>query len=214
MRTNVYVDGFNLYYGCLKSTPYKWLDLEALCRQLLPYRHHQIGRIRYFTAKIGARPDDPQSPMRQQTYLRALGTLPSVSIHLGHFLTRPTRMRLANPPALPAAQTVEVIKTEEKGSDVNLATFMLADAFRHDADVFVLISNDSDLKEPMRVVAHELGYRIGILNPQPAASRSRALLSCQPTFFKQIGARALRRSQFPGQIHDTNGRTIHRPTGW
>jgi hypothetical protein len=30
MRTNVYVDAFNLYYGCLKGTPYRLLDLAAL----------------------------------------------------------------------------------------------------------------------------------------------------------------------------------------
>jgi hypothetical protein len=70
LRTNVYVDGFNLYYGCLKGTPYKWLDLDALCRRLLP--KHELGRIRYFTAIIAARPHDPSGPARQRAYLRAL----------------------------------------------------------------------------------------------------------------------------------------------
>jgi hypothetical protein len=50
LQTNVYIDGFNLYYGCLKGTPYKWLDLDALCRRLLP--KHRLGRIRYFTAIV------------------------------------------------------------------------------------------------------------------------------------------------------------------
>jgi hypothetical protein len=36
MATNVYVDAFNLYYGCLKGTPYRWLDLGTLCTRLLP----------------------------------------------------------------------------------------------------------------------------------------------------------------------------------
>jgi len=36
MATIVYVDGFNLYYGALKGTPYKWLDIHALSRRLLP----------------------------------------------------------------------------------------------------------------------------------------------------------------------------------
>jgi hypothetical protein len=49
MLTNVYVDGFNLYYGCLKGTPYKWLDLGALCQVLLP--PNKIQRIRYFTPR-------------------------------------------------------------------------------------------------------------------------------------------------------------------
>jgi hypothetical protein len=51
--TNVYVDAFNLYYGSLKGTPYRWLDLGALCARLLP--KDQINRIRYFTATVSAR---------------------------------------------------------------------------------------------------------------------------------------------------------------
>ena len=74
--TIVYIDGFNLYYGALKGSPYKWLDLEALCRRLLP--KDEISQIRYFTARISARPDDPQQPQRQQTYLRALDSLQTV----------------------------------------------------------------------------------------------------------------------------------------
>lgn len=52
MRTNVYVDGFNLYYGSLKGTAYKWLDPDALCQRLLP--RNEVHRIRYFTAMITA----------------------------------------------------------------------------------------------------------------------------------------------------------------
>jgi hypothetical protein len=56
---NVYVDGFNLYYGCLRNTPYKWLDIAKLCRFLLP--EYRVNRLRYFTARITARPADPVS---------------------------------------------------------------------------------------------------------------------------------------------------------
>jgi hypothetical protein len=70
MRANVYVDAFNLYYGCLKGTPYRWLDLDAFSRQLLPHDH--IHRIRYFTALVSGRTGDLQQPQRQQIYLRAL----------------------------------------------------------------------------------------------------------------------------------------------
>jgi hypothetical protein len=131
LQTNVYIDGFNLYYGCLKGTPYKWLDLDALCRRLLP--KHRLGRIRYFTAIVSARPHDLSGPDRQRVYLRALETMPHVSVHLGHFLTSHVRMPLIAPPA-GGPRTVEVIRTEEKGSDVNLATYLLADAFRRDCE--------------------------------------------------------------------------------
>ena len=60
VATIVYIDGFNFYYGAVKGTPYKWLDLEALCRRLLP--KDQIVKIRYFTARVASRPEDPQQP--------------------------------------------------------------------------------------------------------------------------------------------------------
>jgi NYN domain len=210
MRTNVYVDGFNLYYGCLKGTPYRWLDLRALCRLLLP--RNTIGRIRYFTARIQARNNDQHGPVHQAAYLRALATLPEVSIHLGQFKTGPVRMPLAHPlPGGPA--TVEVIKTEEKGSDVNLATYLLSDAFHSDCEVSVVISNDSDLLEPIRVVCHDLGRKIGIINPHPPRKRSRELLAIPPTFYKQIRPSGLARSQFPRTLTDAQGK-IHKPANW
>jgi hypothetical protein len=63
-NVRVYVDGFNLYYGCLKGTPYRWLDLGALCRTLLP--NDAILGIRYCTARVSARVSDPQKPIRQE----------------------------------------------------------------------------------------------------------------------------------------------------
>jgi hypothetical protein len=180
MRANIYVDAFNLYYGCLRGTPYKWLNLEALATALVP--KDEVRRIRYFTALVSARPDDPQQAQRKQTYLRALATVPKVSLHLGHYLSHPVRMPLAHPlPGGPA--TVEVVKTEEKGSDVNLATYLLLDAFQNDCEVALVITNDSDLKEPIALAQSVLGISVGVANPHPPQRRSRAL---QPTFFKQI----------------------------
>ena len=188
MRTNVYIDGFNLFYGCLKGSPYKWLDIEALCRRLLPKDH--INRIRYFTALVTARPGDPQQPVRQETYLRALASLPLVSVHLGEFYVNRVRMPLVNPPTT-GPTTVEVIKTEEKGSDVALATYLMFDACRGDCEASVVITNDSDLREPLRLVKDELGLTTGIINPHPAYRRSRAMTS---TFFKQLRPSVLGRS--------------------
>jgi hypothetical protein len=96
MQTFVYVDGFNLYYGAVKGTPYKWLDISKLSQLLLP--DHQITRIKYFTAKISARPQDPSQPTRQQTFLRALRTIDNLEIIYGSFLTRPRFMPLADRP--------------------------------------------------------------------------------------------------------------------
>ena len=204
----MYIDGFNLYYGLLRGTAYKWLDLEQLCQNMLP--RNEIQRVRYFTAHISVRPEELDAASRQQAYLRALATLPTVSIHLGHFLTKTVRMPLAAPvPGGP--RTVEVIKTEEKGSDVNLASYLLADAFRSDAEAFVIVSNDSDLMEPLRIVRHELGKVAGLLNPQ--ARQSRAMLRCKPTFVKQIRRGVASVSQLPYEVQDKYG-SIARPAEW
>ena len=206
-RTNVYIDGFNLFYGALKGSPYKWLDLEALCRHLLP--KDSINRIRYFTARVSARPGDPQLPVRQETYLRALATLPTVSVHLGVFYVSTTRSYLAHPPAT-GPKTAEVIKTEEKGSDVNLATYLLLDGFKGEYEVAAVISNDSDLKEPIAVTRDVLGLPVGIVNPHPPSKRSRAL---QATFFKQLRPSTLRACQFSQVLTDAKGQ-IHKPGSW
>ena len=95
MSTNVYIDAFNLYYGCLKGTPYRWLDLDLLCRLLLP--SYAVNRIRYFTAIVESRPGDPGQQQRQQAYLRALLTIPNQSIHFGSFLTNAVRLPLVEP---------------------------------------------------------------------------------------------------------------------
>ena len=125
-KTYVYIDGFNMYYGCLRRTPYRWLNLERLCHALLP--PNDVRRINYYTATVGPRIDDPHPPVRQQRYLRALRTLPSVRLHYGHYLSHVVAMPLETP--LPDGRRfVRVIKTEEKGSDVNLATHLVSDAY-------------------------------------------------------------------------------------
>jgi uncharacterized LabA/DUF88 family protein len=86
METCIYIDGFNLYYGSLKRTPYKWLNPLALMRQVLPPTY-AIRRIKYFTARVSGA-EDPDSPNRQAAYLRALKTLPEVEIFLGSFLAK------------------------------------------------------------------------------------------------------------------------------
>ena len=83
-KPNVYVDGFNLYYGCVKGSPFKWLDLAQLSAKLLPAAH--------------------------QIYLRALATIPNLTISYGHFLNSTVRMPLA-PPARACGQALRRLRT-------------------------------------------------------------------------------------------------------
>jgi uncharacterized LabA/DUF88 family protein len=211
MITNVYIDGFNLFYGALKGTPYKWLDLSALCQRLLP--DNEIHRIRFFTARVAARPNDPRRSERQQTYLRALRTVPNLTIHEGEFYISYPRMMVYEPETPVGARRtfVQVVKSEEKGSDVNIATYLVLDACRGDCEVAVLVTNDSDLREPLRVVRDELGIVTGVVNPQRSGKRNRAL---DATFFRSLRESTLRQCQFPVTITDANGHKIRKPADW
>ena len=206
VKTNVYVDGFNLYYGAVKDTPYKWLDLHKLCTLLLP--KNDIHRIRYFTAPVQNTLKDPTKSQRQQTYIRALETLPNLSVHYGSFLSSKVRMPLVAPTQ--GRRNALVVKTEEKGSDVNLASLLLADAFRQDYEVAVVVSNDSDLVLPIKIVTTELHLPVGLLNPHP---RFAVELVKVATFKKQIRKGVLVASQFPQTLSDTKG-AITKPTAW
>lgn len=207
MNTFVYIDGFNLYYGAVKGTPFKWLNLSVLCNNLLS--NFKIAKIKYYTAKVSARPSDPGQPVRQQTYFRALQTLPNLEIIYGQFLQNKVRMMLANPPKR-GKRFAEVIKTEEKGSDVNIATHMIHDGHLGRYDVAVLVSNDSDLAEPVRIIRHELNKTIGMLNPHKHPSHE---LKKYVMFMKPIRKGVLGASQFPQTLQDADG-TFHKPEEW
>jgi hypothetical protein len=227
--TNVYVDGFNLYYGAAKNTRFKWVDLSALCIAVLPGIH--IKRIRYFTALVNPTATDPDIRQRQEAYIRALETLPNLTVHYGHYLRSTVSMRLASPePGGP--RFADVVKMEEKGSDVNIATYMLVDAFRNDCNQLVVITNDSDLAEPVRIINKELKIPVGIFNPQTADTARRTSIRLQrkvkaapsitlrqvSKFNRDISSDGpnchMARSQFPDTVVDASGRTIAKPSTW
>ncbi|HVZ70054.1 MAG TPA: NYN domain-containing protein [Rhizomicrobium sp.] len=257
LRAYVYVDGFNLYYGAVKGTPYRWLNPVALVRQLVPTKY-SIDRLKYFTARVSGA-SDPSAPVRQKLYLDALGTVPEIEIHYGRFLAktiwrpivnfpvagatinspvatslpdgthivtggslaapsslvvgtyppRGGRRRKSSAAPLPDALVSEVHAMEEKGSDVNLAAHLLNDAWKGVFDEAVVLSNDTDLCEPIRMVAVERNLPVLVICPGrwPMAKD----LQRVATFKAHIRAPMLARAQFPNPIPGT---TIHKPATW
>jgi uncharacterized LabA/DUF88 family protein len=192
--------------GDSKKTPYRWLNLEAMCCRLLP--SNQIECIKYYTARI----IDADKFSRQDVYLRALATLPLVMVTYGRYLSHPVQRRLAHPPATGSAY-VEIIHHEEKGSDVNLATHLVLDACRDAFDVAVIISNDSDLQEPLRVVKMEMGKSVGLISPVRGNQSMNPQLTQHADFLKRIRDGVLRDSQFPETMTDSGG-TFQVPEKW
>lgn len=212
-----YVDGFNLYRRCLASRPeLKWLDVVALCQRLLPEVTLQF--VHYFTANI--RPGigvDSGAPVRQQTYLRALRSQPQrLAVHLGkfrndrrHYPIHPREMDRAT--GLP--RTVQVRKLEEKGSDVHLAARMIFDASQDSADVFVLLSNDSDQVPTLNILRNEMGVNTGIIFPTESVRNAKELMKTEPNWVSNISREDLAECQLPSEIRDQFG-LIKRPEEW
>jgi hypothetical protein len=211
-RAIVYVDGFNFYYGCLKDTEERWLDVGALCSRLLRDDADIVG-IKYFTARVKSRLGNPQQAQRQQVYLRALATVPNLTLHYGAFMTKAaTRRCVRDRRGKPTY--AEVWITEEKGSDVNLASHLLIDGFRARYDLAVVVSNDGDLKDPVHFVRHDLKAPVGVLNPHGNRSWALSRKSLpRGSFYKPIRRAALRASQFPPQVPDAKG-IVHKPPSW
>ena len=216
-RTIVYIDGFNLYYRALKGTPYKWANIEALSEAALP-QNAQITRVNYYTAHVSGRVD-PEAPKRQHAYLRAIETLPKVQIFFGNFLVTKKFAGLIQPPdfrppfVLPpgaAPQVAYVWKTEEKGSDVNLGVHLVRDAALRVFDEAAVLTNDTDLVEPIRIVTQEFGLPVTLLTPCDKPSTTLAKVSSAVRHIRPyIGP-----CQLPPQLTGRNGRVIVKPASW
>ena len=119
------------YYGAASTPPHKWVNLAELCVQVLPGLN--IHRIRYFTALVKPLPSDPHTKaVRQEIYIRALETLSNLTVHYGHYLQSTVSMPLPLHVLAALASFRTCSRWKNKGSDVNIATYMLIDAFRKD----------------------------------------------------------------------------------
>ena len=147
-------------------------------------------------------------PQRQDFYLRALKSYcHEVEIIYGRFQTTTKRARLANPGNGP--KTAKIIDTKEKGSDVNLAVHMLNDAWMNEFDSAVVVTNDSDISEAMRIVKTQLNKNVGLITPSKRHPSTH--LTQFADFHRRIRPNVLHRNQLPSPIPGTN---IRKPQTW
>jgi uncharacterized LabA/DUF88 family protein len=211
-RTVVYFDGFNFYYAAFRRAgfaSYKWLDLVRFCEVALP--RNDIELVRFFTARLGSSRGRGAQRARQDVYLEALATLPRLTVHLGEFVEHPRRLRLVQPP-LGGPATAEVWVPEEKGSDVNLASHLLLDAVRDACDVAVVVSNDADLLEPVRMTRDELGKTVGVLRVD--GGQRKCIFGGRVDFIRTVRRGHFAAAQLPETVCTPRGRVLTRPTEW
>lgn len=218
MRTAVYIDGYNLFYGILKGTKYKWLDVLALSQNLLP-KDYEIVSINYYTAMVKGASD---KLVKQEAYLRALRAhIPVFRSKLGKHQIVTKMMPLAEPVSQNSkghikyerGKQVLVIKTEEKKSDVNIAVDIVNDSWLDVYDCALLISNDSDLASPL-LVAKGKDKIIGLATTtaQPCSGLRKI-----PHFHRHITNNIIKKSQLPDEVEKPESYpkvTYMKPTDW
>lgn len=208
-RTYVYVDGFNLYYRALKGRGenYRWLNPHRLAEKVLSHRY-RVARVKYFTARVKKQDVSSTAARDQNVYLNALETLPTISIFYGYFLSTIISRPLEKSPT----KRVRVRSSEEKGSDVKLASHLVNDAWRGLYDVAAVITNDTDLVEPIKIVSTELGKHVVVMSPvKKCASALREAASR----VYQIRAKHITQSQLPDSIQLGRDKSpIVKPVGW
>lgn len=199
-----YIDGFNLYFGLRAQgwRKYYWLDLVALSTSLL--RHgQQLEHSHYFTARIRTNGRNAADMRRQNIYLEALGTLPDLSIHYGHYLEKQKQCRNCG---------ASWSDYEEKMTDVNIATQLLCDAYEDRFDTALIVSADSDLTTPVKQVRTHFPHK-RIIIALPPKRRSHELTMAANGYFI-INQTTFRRSQLPASVTKADGFVLHRPDHW
>ena len=154
-------------------------------------------------------------PQRQNVYLRALETLPRLSIHYGNYILNKQWL-----PYFPEqldqsgkVMTVQVKRPEEKGSDVSLASHLMMDALRDRADLYAVMTNDSDLVEPMKLLSTE-GRRNVALVSLNDDKYNKAFNAINLKTIRKVREGTLQASQLPPVVTDAMGRTIRKPADW
>lgn len=186
----MYVDGYNLYYGCLKGTHLKWLDLLTLFeKQLLPsimvivdgcpaVTQLEPGAIKFFTARIlESAAKTPDSVSSQARYHTALGKLyrDRIEIIEGYYALNRMKVKVVdaeNPDRPPKdCQETQAWKLEEKQSDVNLALHAYHDAVSGLVDQVVVVTNDTDIAPALKMIRDNTQAIIGLVVPTTDRSR-------------------------------------------
>lgn len=172
MRTIVYIDGFNFYFGVLKNTAYKWLDIVGLVKHVCHIQNPTLDvvAVKFFTAPVITRvaTQGEKALQSQQSYFKALlNTHPeTIEIINGYYiLEKGSPPRYKQP--IDKQDRVEVWRLEEKQTDVNIALQLYRDAALKHCEHAVLVSSDSDLEPALAFLRQDFpDYPIGLILPR------------------------------------------------
>jgi len=225
MKTVIYVDGYNLFYGCLKHSSDKWLVVKTLLFDWIIRAQHpdsELVCLKFFTAdiksKVATHGDAAQ--VAQQSYHRALELLypQHIKIIRGYYsLEKAQLLAYKKPPV--KSERVDVWRLEEKQTDVNIALEAYRDAAKGVVQQQVFVSNDTDLSPALAAIREDFGsaIQIGVILPIRESRNHRPgnqQLSKHANWTRRhITDFELANSQLPEQI-PTKKKPIKKPDYW
>ena len=174
VKTNIYIDGYNLYYSRLKGTAFKWLDLAFLfCDQIVMQQDPsaQVCSVKFFTSPVKAsyaRHGQASEHAQTQYHRALLAKYPDlIEIIKGFHIFQPTALPVFEHGEAPSKSKVaKVWMIEEKQTDVNIALQAYRDVARGICDQVVICSNDSDLEPALRLIREDAPHaKIGLIMP-------------------------------------------------
>lgn len=236
-KFNAYVDGFSLYKGSLESRPHlKWLDLPKFCASRRP--DQDLEDVYFFTSPVKQRFPGDSANERQNTYLRVLRDQ-GVRVITGQFrrdlgwmrIASSQRAELLNPllpslfgfmqtslngvarRAIPDLPKAQVWKYGEKGSDVNLASYLLRDAFKNQVKSALVITADSDFVTPLKMLC-DAQVDLKVVAPKASESMKFDNLRQASKYFEEMHISWLEDCQLAPVYVKRDGGNIVRPKSW
>lgn len=208
-RVHCFVDGFNLYHRIddfgRDASYLKWNNLFQLMKNLLDNQNQSVEKVYYFTAMASHL--DARKVDRHNRYIQA-NILNGVNVIKGSFKYRKKKARVIS------LGTYEEIETyEEKETDVNIATYLLKSAYSGQCDVVAIVTGDTDIVPPMKLIKSELTkiQVISVLPPQHAKIISPGALRGNAHKSIQMTRNDLEKSLLPEKVTDKSGKVVMRP---
>lgn len=199
-RVIVYIDGFNLYFGMVDAgiENCKWLNIKALIDSYITHNQELI-EIKYFTSRIT---NQPSKQKRQNSYLEALET---TGINLIYGLYKAKEIECHN-----CGHNWSI--SNEKMTDVNIATHLLLDAFNDRFDTAILISGDSDLVPPIKAIHNQFNKKVVSVFFPP--ERHNITVAGAAKGSQIIGKKKIKDNQFPLTVTKIGGYILTKPENW
>ena len=211
VRAIAYIDGFNFYFGMTYGTIYKWCNLFELCKKLVP--DYDLLLTKMFAGKSKVL-NDPNQPMRQNTYFRALETY-----NCGKLKIYPSSFVIDNKhfPRVDSGERVWIRAAGEKGADVKIATHLLVDAYNDCYDCALLLSNDSDLEEPIYNVRKVFNKKVIVFAPIHNPNRrmsDKLMRAAGSNNHSLIPFELVKECQLPNTIIREGKKDLTKPREW